>query len=324
MGETIAQGGMGVIYYAADPTLGREVAVKVLLDRFAPDSAAARRFAIEARIAAQLQHPAIPPVYEVGTFPDGRPFLAMKLIKGRTLDQLLSERPDPSHDRGRFVAAFEQICQGLAYAHAHQVIHRDLKPANIMVGAFGEVQVMDWGLAKVLMGQGRPADETEETAAGTQVVSLRESEGLHTQAGSVLGTPAYMPPEQAVGAVTKVDKRSDVFGLGAILAVVLTGRPPFAGESSETVRMQSAQGNVEGCFARLGACGADPDLVALCKACLAPMPVNRPADAGEVAKAVAALRQAPEAAPGVAGSGRGGDGGGGRGFGGSARGRAAG
>src|SRR5262245_16445392 len=146
----LGYGGMGVVYGATDSTLGREVAVKVLLDRFAPDSGSVRRFAEEARITAQLQHPGIPPVHDLGTLPDGRPFLAMKLIKGQTLDALLASRPEPSVERGRFVAVFEQLCQAVAFAHAHGVIHRDLKPANVMVGRFGEVQVMDWGLAKVL------------------------------------------------------------------------------------------------------------------------------------------------------------------------------
>src|SRR6185436_16979646 len=157
--EEIARGGMGAVHRAADTALGREVAVKVLLDKYAPGSGTARRFHDEARITGQLQHPNIPAVHDLGTLPDGRPFLAMKLIKGDTLEELLKARPDPATHRGRFVAVFEQVCQAMAYAHAHDVIHRDLKPANVMVGAFGEVQVMDWGLAKVLAG-GR-ADGTD-------------------------------------------------------------------------------------------------------------------------------------------------------------------
>jgi tetratricopeptide (TPR) repeat protein len=294
LGEEIARGGMGVIYRATDTALGREVAVKVLQEKFAPDSGVARRFADEARIAAQLQHPAIPPVHDLGTLPDGRPFLAMKLIKGQTLDELLAARPDVSAERGRYVAAFEAVCQAIAYAHTHSVIHRDLKPANVMVGAFGEVQVMDWGLAKVLSARPGETDDPEATRAETLVRSLRDSDGLFTQAGSVLGTPAFMAPEQALGAVARVDARSDVFGLGAILAVILTGRPPFAAGSAETVRMLSAQGNLAECLARLDACGAEPDLVALCKRCLSPRAVDRPPDAGEVARAVAALRAAAE------------------------------
>jgi serine/threonine protein kinase/Flp pilus assembly protein TadD len=286
-------GGMGVVYRATGSTLGREVAVKVLSDRFALDSCATRRFIDEARITAQLQHPGIPPVHDLGTLPDGRPFLAMKLIKGQTLDALLASRPEPSAERGRFVAVFEQLCQAVAYAHAHGVIHRDLKPANVMVGAFGEVQVMDWGLAKVLGAWLGERTDPEQKAA-TAVRIPRESDDPLTLAGSVLGTPAFMAPEQAAGAVATIDRRSDVFGLGAVLAVVLTGRPPFVADTQESTRLKAAQGDVGECFARLGASGADPDLVALCQRCLAPRPEDRPADAGEVAKAVAALRAAAE------------------------------
>jgi tetratricopeptide (TPR) repeat protein/tRNA A-37 threonylcarbamoyl transferase component Bud32 len=294
LGEEIARGGMGTVYRATDTVLGREVAVKVLQEKYAPDSGTARRFADEARITGQLQHPNIPAVHDLGVLPDGRPFLAMKLIKGDTLDDLLKGRADPAADRGRFVAAFEQVCQAVAYAHAHDVIHRDLKPANVMVGAFGEVQVMDWGLAKVLGARPEERTDPDATTAPTAVVSLRDSDELFTQAGSVLGTPAFMPPEQAAGAVSAIDRRSDVFGLGAVLAVVLTGRPPFVGDTSESTRVKAAQGDVDECFARLGACGADPDLVALCRRCLAPRPEDRPSDAGAVAQAVAALRAAAD------------------------------
>jgi tetratricopeptide (TPR) repeat protein len=299
LGEEIARGGMGVVHCATDTVLGREIAVKVLQQKYAPDSGVARRFAEEARITGQLQHPNIPAVHDLGVLPDGRSFLAMKLIKGENLEDLLNRRADPTEDRGRFVTAFEQVCQAVAYAHAHDVIHRDLKPANVMVGAFGEVQVMDWGLAKVLASGGcqppeRPVSDPEETTALTAVRSLRESDDLFTQAGSVLGTPAFMPPEQAAGAVGTIDKRSDVFGLGAVLAVVLTGQPPFVADTSESARVKAAQGDVEECFARLDACRADPDLVALCKRCLAPRRQDRPTDAGEVAKAVAALRAAAD------------------------------
>jgi tetratricopeptide (TPR) repeat protein len=293
LGEEIARG-MGVVYRATDAVLGREVAVKVLQEKYAPDSGTARRFADEARITGQLQHPNVPAVHDLGALPDGRPFLAMKLIKGETLEDLLKRRADPAEGRGRFVAAFEQVCQAVAYAHAHDVIHQDLKPANVMVGAFGEVQVMDWGLAKVLGARPGERVDPEETTAPTAVRSLRGSDDLLTQAGSVLGTPAYMPPEQAAGAVGRIDRRSDVFGLGAVLAVVLAGGPPFVAGTAEAARVKAAQGDVGECFARLDTCGADPDLVALCRHCLAPRPEDRPADAGAVAKAVAALRAAAD------------------------------
>ena len=203
---------------ARDTALDRDVAVKLLSERYPPDSVPAQRFLSEARITGQLQHPGIPAVHQVGTFADGRPFLAMKLIKGSTLETILKYRPGPSAGGGTAVgglAIFEAVCQAVGYAHAHRVIHRDLKPANVMVGAFGEVQVMDWGLAKVL-GEGKvgttDAPSADETQAWTQVSPALES-GSHTQAGSLIGTPAFIPPEQAAGEIERVNERSDVFGL---------------------------------------------------------------------------------------------------------------
>jgi Flp pilus assembly protein TadD len=292
--EEIARGGMGIIYRATDTAFGREVAIKVLRDQFASSPAALHRFSNEAQITGQLQHPSIPPAHDFGILPDGRLFLAMKLIWGRTLDALLAERPEPTHEQGRLVAVFEQVCQAIAYAHAHQVIHRDLKPANVMVGNFGEVQVMDWGLAKVLKDREQPSYNPERSGAATVIHSLHDTDGSFTQAGHLLGTPAFMPPEQALGAVDKVDAQSDVFGLGAVLAVILTGLPPFKGASAETTRIMASQGKIDDCYARLDKCGADPDLVALCKQCLAPDKERRPVDAGEVAKAVAELRMAAD------------------------------
>ena len=294
--EMIARGGLGEVCTADDRTLGQRVAVKILQSRYHTGSAVANRFVDEARISGQLQHPGIPPIHDLGTLPDGRPFLAMKLIKGRTLDDLLHQRMGPGADRGRFIAVFEQVCQAVAYAHARRVIHRDLKPQNIMVGAFGEVQVMDWGLAKVLgrpTGQTRPSDSDDRMA--TEILSARDdSDGSQTQAGSVLGTPAYMAPEQAVGAVEQVDERSDVFGLGAVLAVILTGQPPYVGDNSETIRVLAARGKLDDCFARLDAGGAEPELVALCKSCLNPERDDRPSDAGAVARAIASFRAEAE------------------------------
>src|SRR6516165_3012337 len=187
--DEIGRGGMGVVYRARELAMNRHVAIKILHDRFATTSPAAVRFTEEAQITGQLQHPGIPPVHQVGTLPDGRPFLVMKLIKGHTLEDDLKDRASPAADRGRFLAVFEQVCQAVACAHDHKVIHRDLKPANVMVGAFGEVQVMDWGLAKKLTAPG-PAIEAppEATPAATVIRTLRESEGSFTLAGSVLGT----------------------------------------------------------------------------------------------------------------------------------------
>ncbi|MBY0460379.1 MAG: serine/threonine protein kinase, partial [Gemmataceae bacterium] len=155
LGE-VGRGGMGVVYRARDLAFARDVAIKVLHPDFAGDEAAARQFVAEAQITGQLVHPGVPPVHQIGTLPDGRPFLAMKLIEGDTLDALIRRRLD----RDRLLGVFETLCQAVGFAHARGVIHRDLKPGNVMVGAFGEVQVMDWGLAKVLTaGAGPPEAE---------------------------------------------------------------------------------------------------------------------------------------------------------------------
>ena len=260
----------------------------MLLERHANRPDVAQRFIEEAQIGGQLQHPGVVPVYDIGRFGD-RPFFTMKLVKGQTLAAILGERTDPSADRPRLLAIALQVAQAMAYAHAKGVIHRDLKPANIMVGAFGEVQVMDWGLAKVL-AEGGVADEERASRAHQQpedVTTIRtaRSTGSHgsfgtdTEAGSILGTPAYMPPEQASGDVALLDRRADVFALGAILCEILTGKPPYLGRSSEEVRRKAANGDLADATARLDACGADAELIGLTKACLAREAVDRPRDA---------------------------------------------
>jgi tetratricopeptide (TPR) repeat protein len=282
--DPIGRGGMGVVYRAHDREMNRDVAVKILSDRYPPDAPAAARFVDEARITGRLQHPGIPPVYQVGRLPGGRPFLAMKLVRGETLDALLKDSAPLAP-----LAVFEAICQAVGYAHAHGVIHRDLKPQNVMVGAFGEVQVMDWGLAKVLASgpRERAVDEFESAA-------LTTADSTYTQYGSVLGTPAYMAPEQAAGETERVDQRTDVFGLGAVLCVLLTGKPPFDGAGPEAVRANAIRGNTAAAFDRLDRCGAEADVVALCKRCLAFDPADRPADADLLAKEVSALRAAAD------------------------------
>jgi serine/threonine-protein kinase len=287
----IGRGGMGVVLRARDPDLQRPLAVKILAEQHHGNPHMARRFREEAQLTGQLQHPGIPPVHEVGTLLDGRHFFAMKLIQGRTLADLLRERPTPAHELPRFLSIFEQVCQTLAYAHSRGVIHRDLKPLNIMVGAFGEVQVMDWGLAKPLASRGaasRGRQAPEDDAETTSVATARPGtvEEL-SQTGDVLGTPAYMAPEQARGEVDALDERCDVFGLGAILCVLLTGAPPYQGSRSE-VQALAARGALAGAQEQLAACGADAELLRLAWACLAPERAARPRDAGVVAQAVGA------------------------------------
>jgi serine/threonine protein kinase len=274
----IARGGMGCVYAGHDLTLDREVAIKTLLA-----GADAGRFVTEAKITARLPHPSIPPVHALGTLADGTPYLAMKLIRGRTLAELLKERPSPLAELPRFVQVFEQIAQAVGFAHAQGIVHRDLKPLNVMVGAFGEVQVMDWGLAKdVVSGEGEQPEK------------LHDDDNIaHTAAGTVLGTPGYMAPEQARGEV--VDARADVFALGATLAAILTGQPAFVGTSKRQVIEGAARADLADVRERLTKSGADGELIALGLRCLSADVAKRPADGRAVAALVAAYRAGVEA-----------------------------
>ena len=286
LGE-IARGGMGAVHRGRDVELGRDLALKVLLEKHRNRRDLVERFIEEAQICGQLQHPGIVPVYELGVLADHRPFFSMKLVKGRTLAELLAEA-GPGTDLPRFLSIFEAICQTVAYAHARGVIHRDLKPANVMVGSFGEVQVMDWGLAKVLVRAGE-TPVPERPATETVVATLRSTgDSELSQAGSVLGTPAYMAPEQARGEMEAVDRRSDVFALGSILCEILTGKPSFVGESMREILDLASRADTADAWARLESCGADADLVTLARDCLAAAPKKRPADAGIVAERLTA------------------------------------
>jgi tetratricopeptide (TPR) repeat protein len=287
----IARGGMGAVFMGRDVDLGRDLAVKVLLEQHRDRPEFVRRFVEEAQIGGQLQHPGVVPVYELGGFADRRPFFAMKLVKGETLAALLKGRNGPSDDPARFLGIFAQVCQTVAYAHARGVIHRDLKPANIMVGRFGEVQVMDWGLAKVLKNRVDGVCEPEDVQPAdlTTVRTLRSgSAGSASLVGNVLGTPAYMAPEQAAGEIDVVDERADVFGLGSILCTILTGEPAYTGRTSREVLHKARRGDTGDVLARLDASGAEADLLELAGACLAVDPCDRPRDAGVVVERVTA------------------------------------
>jgi serine/threonine-protein kinase len=291
LGE-IGRGGMGAILKGRDDDLGRDLAVKVLLKRYRDRPEFVGRFIEEAQIAGQLQHPGIVPVYELGACADHRPFFAMKLVKGRTLAALLAERGDPARDLPRFLSIFEAVCQTVAYAHTRGVIHRDLKPLNVMVGSFGEVQVMDWGLAKVL-SRGEAADDSGD-GPGTEVDAVRTvrsgSDAGASRAGSVMGTPAYMAPEQARGEFGRVDERVDVFGLGSILCEILTGYPVFhAGSSAESLRRASSA-DLSETLARFGSARLDSELTGLAIDCLQAEPSARPRDARAVAARVTAYQ----------------------------------
>jgi eukaryotic-like serine/threonine-protein kinase len=303
----IARGGMGAILKGRDTDLGRDLAIKVLLEEHKDKPDVIQRFVEEAQIGGQLQHPGIAPVYDLGQFADRRPYFSMKLVKGQTLAKLLANRQEASADRGKFLGMFAKVCETMAYAHSRGVIHRDLKPANIMVGAFGEVQVMDWGLAKVLQAggvadekksralqQGQSIIQTLRSGAGSDSPLTPGSLGSQTQMGSVMGTPAYMPPEQALGEIDNLDERADVFGLGAILCEILTGQPPYVGADATAVFRQASRGKLSDCLARLEACGADADLIMLTKHCLELEPKDRPRDASVLAERVSGYLQSVE------------------------------
>jgi serine/threonine-protein kinase len=287
LGE-IARGGMGVVLKGRDTDLGRDLAVKVLLESHKDNPDLVHRFVEEAQIAGQLQHPGVVPVHELGTFADNRPYFSMKLVKGRTLASLLDERTSSAHEQPRLVGIFEAVCQTVAYAHARGVIHRDLKPSNVMVGSFGEVQVMDWGLAKVLVRGGAADDASAgKLPADETVISISTprsgSDSDLSAAGSVMGTPAYMAPEQARGEVDVLDERCDVFALGSILCEILTGLAAVTGRTSAEIQRKAARGDLADALARLDRCGAEADLIALARDCLAAEAGDRPRDAGAVA-----------------------------------------
>ena len=198
-----------------------------------------RRFVEEAQVGGQLQHPGFVPVYEAGRLPDDRPYFTMKLVEGRTLAALLKERDTPARDLPRFLKMFQQMCQTLAYAHSKGVIHRDLKPANVMVGAFGELQVMDWGLAKVVRGRGVRTVRSETAGGGVGGGFGGGDAGVH---GAGAGVRRRGRPGRAC----------DVFGLGAILCEVLTGCAAVPGPGDGRA---AAQGGAGGPVGRLGAAG---------------------------------------------------------------------
>jgi hypothetical protein len=280
----LARGGMGEVWHGFDTLLARPVALKVVRKWVFADGGLRSRFEEEARHVGRLQHPSIVPVYDLGELPDGRPFFVMKLIQGRTLSDLLAARATPAEDLARWVGVFELVCEAVAFAHARDLIHRDLKPSNVMLGEFGEVQVMDWGLAKILATDAHPGLAQPEEPPPAVARTTTGSRGSETLPGRAKGTPAFVAPEQARGEASRVGKASDVFGLGGILCVILTGQPPF------TLARQARAGDVAEALARLDGCGADAELIGLAKACLTPAPEARPADAAEVASRVKRYR----------------------------------
>ncbi len=307
--EQIGQGGIGSVWRVEDREMKRPLAAKVLLDRFKDSAAANVRLEREALLSGSLQHPGIPPVFELGDLLTGSKFFTMKLVEGKTLDELLTARQDHADARQHMLGVFRQIAEAVGFAHSRDVIHRDLKPANIMVGEFGEVQIMDWGMAKQLgdtesngtgdnsIRKDRP-ESNQSSAQETQVASIdssmvqpsldcnTDSPNL-TMAGDVIGTPNYMSPEQAQGNQEQLNEKTDVFSLGAILFEILTGRVLYSGIAREHSVEAASNCDLSKSFVALNDCAADTELLDICRQCLEKEPSRRPADGRQVARAIA-------------------------------------
>ncbi len=302
--EEIARGGAAVVCRVRDNHLQREIAIKFLLDSH--DNRDMRcRLEREARLCARLVHPGIVPIHELTCFADQRPFVIMKLIRGKTLLQLLESTPPPSSKS--LLEIFAKVCEAMAFAHEQGIIHRDLKPSNIMVGSFGEVQIMDWGLAKELERAERNGLSAQNknpnshsdgacsvepwatSASATATVTNHPAET--TLLGTVCGTLAYMAPEQAQGKIDLVDQRSDVFALGGVLCRLLTGAPPYQEAHFQNLLECAQAGQLHDAWQRL-AKSPHRQWAKLATQCLMIEREHRPANASVLANRVADLRSA--------------------------------
>ena len=283
LGQEIGRGGVGRVLTAQDRLTGRTVALKMLRNPTKVDTRQRHRFIAEAQTTAQLEHPNVVPVYDLGTLPDESPCFSMKWVRGRSLKQLLEaleadQDPELAKEYGRvrLLQIYAQVCMAVDFAHSKGVIHRDLKPENIMLGDYGEVLLMDWGIAKTQRS-------TEPTPDGLDPVLISRSEQpIVTMDGSVVGTPGYMAPEQAMGTNHAIDQRSDVWSLGAILYELLTGSRPFVGRTPLATLMATLSGPVVPPSVRAPNRQISPDLEAICMRALQPQRDDRYASARDL------------------------------------------
>ena len=283
----IGRGGMGRVLVAEDPELGRIVAIKVLLDPSRVRHDQLQRFVAEARITSQLEHPNIIPVHDLGVTPDGQLYFVMKRVDGEGLDQVILRLAAGQADtvehwtRHRLLTTFVQLCNAVGYAHERGVLHRDLKPANVMLGSFGEVLLMDWGVAR-LPEQMQPQDEAEESSS----ISLAPNTTATTLEGATVGTPGFLAPEQASGIFSALGPFSDVWSLGAILYELITHKPAFTGATARQVLYTAAQSSPKDPRSRAPQLNIPDEIAEICLRSLARQPGDRFDTALELGEAV--------------------------------------
>ncbi len=302
--EKIGTGGIGDVWRVHDKQMDRTMAIKSLHKRHRTNWIANQRLQREAILTGKIQHPGVPPVYEQGQLQTGANFFAMKLVEGKTLAEILEST---DYETSSLINVFEQVAQTIAFAHSKNIVHRDIKPQNIMVGEFGEVQVMDWGMAKEIgetfgkdqsrigvepndLHEMAPANAANDTFSASIDSSMRQTDlldqsiGISTRMGDVMGTPAYMAPEQARGDVDLIDARSDVFALGILLFEILSKSRLYVGDGANQVIEMAANCKFEPVEEQLT--GVELELVELCRECLQRNPDDRPRDANRVAKSI--------------------------------------
>ena len=257
---TLGEGGMGEVHLTKDRRVGRDVALKVVRRGHGSSSAdVCARFEREARVQGQLEHPSVVPVYDLGVTPDGAAYFTMKRIKGHTLEEIVHRRregdasAETAFSQRKLLSAFSSVCLAVAFAHSRGVVHRDLKPSNVMLGEFGEVNVLDWGVAKVAGSDDEPLRGAIEAPA---------TGGQETEAGTILGTPGYMSPEQVRGET--VDGRADIYALGAILFEIVTLQPLVRGETGQAMLAHTLAGANAAARERAPELDIAPELEAIC------------------------------------------------------------